>query len=95
MDLQAGGGSALLERSLGTPTPVDNLLASEAAATGPELATAIVSTVLMFAAQRSALVDIVATVNNIRLGIFTPNKLYVGNTEVSKIYIGTTLVYLA
>ena len=31
--------------------------------------------------------------NNLRLGSYTPTKIYLGDTEVEKIYLGSDLIY--
>lgn len=68
MDQRVGGGSVVIERTLGTPAPVGDMLAY-GAATGPNRATPLVGVVSMLGGGSASLSVVVAALTSLLVRI--------------------------
>lgn len=93
MTLSAGGAPSILVRDVGIANAVQGQQAFDSLIQGGYLSLSLPNAVLMQAGDGFSLFSISEIINAIRYGAFTPNKFYLGSSQVSKIYLGTSLIY--
>ena len=93
MTLSAGGAPSILVRDIGTANAVQGQQAFGSTIQGGYLTSSLPNIVLMQAGDGFSSFSLSEIINAIRYGTFTPNRFYLGSSQVSKIYLGTSIIY--